>query len=208
MEFWEFNYNSWSTVLQAVCCNLQLLWKHYIASLKQYYLNKHKKQTRRNYRCQGRQHLLWSVITTCQNMFDYASSADYIHTPWFISGFQLNTEVVSTLVLRYMRKDGTLRFGDFVSAVLHLSVAFSECHALFAINESILFLVFLEWWFIHNGFTNNLSQWSGFSWCSFTFSDIFEKRDPLQNGAVKFSLGEVCFFFLHFVAWSWSIKWS
>lgn len=59
-------------------------------------------------------------------------------------GFQLNTEVVSTLVLRYMRKDGTLRFGDFVSAVLHLSVAFN----------------------------------------------IFEKRDPLQNGAVKFSLGE------------------
>ncbi|XP_068232598.1 calpain-C [Palaemon carinicauda] len=59
-------------------------------------------------------------------------------------GFQLNTEVVSTLVLRYMRKDGTLRFGDFVSAILHLSVAFS----------------------------------------------IFEKRDPLQNGAIKFSLAE------------------
>lgn len=59
-------------------------------------------------------------------------------------GFQLNTEVVSTLVLRYMRKDGTLRFGDFVSAILHLSVAFN----------------------------------------------IFEKRDPLQNGAVKFSMAE------------------
>ncbi|XP_066982446.1 calpain-C [Macrobrachium rosenbergii] len=59
-------------------------------------------------------------------------------------GFQLSTEVVSTLVLRYMRKDGTLRFGDFVSAILHLSVAFS----------------------------------------------IFEKRDPLQNGAIKFSLAE------------------
>ena len=25
-----------------------------------------------------------------------------------------------------MRKDGTLRFGDFVSAILHLSVAFSK----------------------------------------------------------------------------------
>ncbi|KAG7164597.1 Calpain-C-like, partial [Homarus americanus] len=59
-------------------------------------------------------------------------------------GFQLSTEVVSILVLRYMRKDGTLRFGDFVSAILHLSVAFN----------------------------------------------IFEKRDPLQNGAVKFSMGE------------------
>lgn len=59
-------------------------------------------------------------------------------------GFQLSTEVVSTLVLRYMRKDGTLRFGDYVSAILHLSVAFN----------------------------------------------IFEKRDPLQNGSVKFTLGE------------------
>ena len=42
------------------------------------------------------------------------------------AGFQLTTEVVSTLVLRYMRKDGTLRFGDYVSAILHLSVAFSK----------------------------------------------------------------------------------
>ncbi|KAF2347346.1 Peptidase C2 calpain large subunit domain III, partial [Trinorchestia longiramus] len=41
------------------------------------------------------------------------------------AGFALSTSVVSILVLRYMRKDGTLRFGDFVSAVLHLSVAFN-----------------------------------------------------------------------------------
>nr|CAD7454766.1 unnamed protein product [Timema tahoe] len=40
-------------------------------------------------------------------------------------GFQLSTDVLSILTLRYMRKDGTLRFGDFVSAILHLSVAFS-----------------------------------------------------------------------------------
>lgn len=48
---------------------------------------------------------------------------------WFIyiiPGFQLSTDVLSILVLRYMRKDGTLRFGDFVSAILHLSVAFSK----------------------------------------------------------------------------------
>lgn len=41
-----------------------------------------------------------------------------------ILGFQLNTDVLSILILRYMRKDGTLRFGDFVSAILHLSDAF------------------------------------------------------------------------------------
>ncbi|XP_063237464.1 calpain-C isoform X3 [Bacillus rossius redtenbacheri] len=40
-------------------------------------------------------------------------------------GFQLGTDVLSILTLRYMRKDGTLRFGDFVSAILHLSMAFS-----------------------------------------------------------------------------------
>lgn len=41
-------------------------------------------------------------------------------------GFQLSSEVLTILILRYMRKDGTLRFGDFVSAILHLTVAFSK----------------------------------------------------------------------------------
>ncbi|XP_066991588.1 calpain-C isoform X2 [Anabrus simplex] len=59
-------------------------------------------------------------------------------------GFQLSTDVLSILILRYMRKDGTLRFGDFVSAILHLSVAFN----------------------------------------------IFETKDPLQNGSIKLSLAE------------------
>ncbi|KAJ1524963.1 hypothetical protein ONE63_009816 [Megalurothrips usitatus] len=59
-------------------------------------------------------------------------------------GFQLSTDVLSILILRYMRKDGTLRFGDFVSAILHLSVAFN----------------------------------------------IFESKDPLQNGSIKMSLAE------------------
>lgn len=45
---------------------------------------------------------------------------------YIVSGFQLSTDVLSILILRYMRKDGTLRFGDFVSAILHLSVAFSK----------------------------------------------------------------------------------
>lgn len=40
-------------------------------------------------------------------------------------GFQLNMETLSLLTLRYMRKDGTLRFGDFVSCILHLTVAFT-----------------------------------------------------------------------------------
>lgn len=40
------------------------------------------------------------------------------------TGFKLNADVLSLLVLRYMRKDGTLRFGDFVACVLHLAAAF------------------------------------------------------------------------------------
>lgn len=41
-------------------------------------------------------------------------------------GFQLNTDIISILILRYMRRDGTLRLGDFVSAILHLTMAFGE----------------------------------------------------------------------------------
>lgn len=40
--------------------------------------------------------------------------------------FQVNNEVLFALMMRHMRKDGTLRFGDFVSAVLHLAVAFGN----------------------------------------------------------------------------------
>ena len=44
----------------------------------------------------------------------------------FDVGFQVNNDVLFALMLRHMRKDGTLRFGDFVSAVLHLAVAFGN----------------------------------------------------------------------------------
>lgn len=47
-------------------------------------------------------------------------------------GFQLNSDVLSLLILRYMRKDGTLRFGDFVSSILHLSLAFSKYNFQFS----------------------------------------------------------------------------
>ena len=41
-------------------------------------------------------------------------------------GFQLNSSVMGSIVSKYIRKDGTLRFGDFVGAILNLSIAFSE----------------------------------------------------------------------------------
>ena len=39
-------------------------------------------------------------------------------------GFQLNSSILSVLMMRYIRKDGTLRFGDFVAIILNLSIAF------------------------------------------------------------------------------------
>lgn len=50
----------------------------------------------------------------------------FIMVKTIFAGFQLNTDVLAVLILRYMRKDGTLRFGDFVSAILHLSDAFGK----------------------------------------------------------------------------------
>lgn len=93
-------------------------------------------------------------------------------------GFQLGTDVMSILILRYMRKDGTLRFGDFVSTILHLSVAFSEYlsnllnyfkkKTTIIITES-RFKIFFFWFFV---------------------LDVFESKDPLQNGTIKLSLAE------------------
>jgi len=40
-------------------------------------------------------------------------------------GFALNTDLMHLLLLRYMRRDGTLRFGDFVACILHLISAFN-----------------------------------------------------------------------------------
>lgn len=41
-------------------------------------------------------------------------------------GFTLSIEIASRLILKYMRKDFTLRFGDFVSTILQLTIAFTS----------------------------------------------------------------------------------
>ncbi|XP_055338337.1 calpain-C-like [Paramacrobiotus metropolitanus] len=40
-------------------------------------------------------------------------------------GFKLNSDILSLLMLRHMRKEGLLRFGDFITCILHLQTAFS-----------------------------------------------------------------------------------
>ncbi|XP_014286541.1 calpain-C [Halyomorpha halys] len=60
-------------------------------------------------------------------------------------GFQLSTDVLAILVLRYMRKDGTLRFGDFVSAILHLSLAFSIFESRDPLQNGTIKLSIAEW---------------------------------------------------------------
>ncbi|XP_059055293.1 calpain-C-like isoform X2 [Achroia grisella] len=51
--------------------------------------------------------------------------AERLRTALYEVGFVIPEQILSLLVLRYMRKDGLLRFGDFVSAVMHLHRAFS-----------------------------------------------------------------------------------
>lgn len=50
-------------------------------------------------------------------------------------GFQLSTDIMSILMLKYMRKDGTLRMGDFASAILHLTTAFGMAKIHLKYNE-------------------------------------------------------------------------
>lgn len=92
---------------------------------------------------------------------------------FFLLGFQLNNEIMSVVVLRFMRKDGTLRFGDFVAAILHLTVAF--CKLAFETCTKLICPQFLS--------------------CDCTlqycFSAIFDKKDPLMNGTLKLNLSDV-----------------
>ncbi|KAL1427842.1 hypothetical protein MTO96_003175 [Rhipicephalus appendiculatus] len=60
-------------------------------------------------------------------------------------GFQLNTDILSMLMLRYMRKDGTLRFGDFVSCILHLSVAFATFEKKDPLQNGFIKMTLAEW---------------------------------------------------------------
>ncbi|XP_018497658.1 calpain-C [Galendromus occidentalis] len=60
-------------------------------------------------------------------------------------GFKLNADVLSLLVLRYMRKDGTLRFGDFVACVLHLAAAFGSFEKKDPLQNGFVKLSLQEW---------------------------------------------------------------
>ena len=41
-------------------------------------------------------------------------------------GLQVNSTILGAVMHRYIRKDGTLRFGDFVAILLNLSIAFGK----------------------------------------------------------------------------------
>ncbi|XP_055692832.1 calpain-C [Lutzomyia longipalpis] len=60
-------------------------------------------------------------------------------------GFQLSTEILSILVLRYMRRDGTLRLGDYVSAILHLTMAFEIFKMKDLNQDGVIKLGLAEW---------------------------------------------------------------
>ncbi|CAH2985193.1 unnamed protein product [Chilo suppressalis] len=60
-------------------------------------------------------------------------------------GFIVPERVLALLVLRYMRKDGMLRFGDFVSAVMHLHRAFNVFYTNDSPRSDTINLSLLEW---------------------------------------------------------------
>jgi len=60
-------------------------------------------------------------------------------------GFRLSSEILSILVLRYMRKDGTLRFGDFVAIILNLTVAFDMYHRKDPQRNGLVQCTISEW---------------------------------------------------------------
>lgn len=82
-------------------------------------------------------------------------------------GFQLNTDIISILILRYMRRDGTLRLGDFVSAILHLTMAFGE----YGVNVDEQDKVLID-------FFKNV------------FSEVFKGKDLDQDGVIKLGLAD------------------
>ncbi|XP_021189664.1 calpain-C isoform X2 [Helicoverpa armigera] len=60
-------------------------------------------------------------------------------------GFIVPEKVMNLLVLRYMRKDGMLRFGDFVSAVMHLHRAFEIYHRSNSLRTEGVQMNLTEW---------------------------------------------------------------
>jgi len=60
-------------------------------------------------------------------------------------GFRLSGEIMSILILRYMRKDGTLRFGDFVAIILNLTVAFSLFEKKDSTRNGVVKINMSEW---------------------------------------------------------------
>lgn len=60
-------------------------------------------------------------------------------------GFELNIEILSFLMVRYMRRDGTLRFGDFVHSILHLCLAFTLFEKKDQMKSGVIKLNLSEW---------------------------------------------------------------
>jgi len=60
-------------------------------------------------------------------------------------GFRLSQEILGIIILRYMRKDGTLRFGDFVSIILNLTVAFAMFEKKDASKNGVIKVSVSEW---------------------------------------------------------------
>lgn len=60
-------------------------------------------------------------------------------------GFRLSQEILSIIVLRYIRKDGTFRFGDFVAIILNLTIAFGLFEKKDSSKSGVVKISIAEW---------------------------------------------------------------
>lgn len=110
-----------------------------MASLKQWQgaFKSHTKEKTGILRAERLREALYDVGTYHNCCILYLLVIDRL-SPLLALGFQVSNEVLSALILRHMRKDGTLRFGDFVSAVVHLAVAFGNIEIAIFANYQVL----------------------------------------------------------------------
>lgn len=92
-------------------------------------------------------------------------------------GFIVPEKVMNLLVLRYMRKDGMLRFGDFVSAVMHLHRAFGNNSLYNSITYSNTLVC--------------MYQLFCYLKVVILLSEIFHKSNTLRTEGVQMNLTEV-----------------
>ena len=124
--------------------------------------------------------------------------------------------MIMMMLVRYMRKDGTLRFGDFVAIILNLTVAFCKLSSIWLRTKHNY-----KYQSLCKSSPNYVLQFASFASChpwppsflsplpkrlvkeegcqilleiinqrQFFLSALYDRKDPLKNGVVKINISE------------------